>query len=70
MPTERRWIHPLRIARYIDEKYGNQGTRLTPTTSDLKTKALFEQAASVEAFNFESSHPIKDPKTVFYAILT
>ncbi|KAJ7198281.1 glutathione S-transferase [Mycena pura] len=39
------------IARYIEEKYPNQGTRLVP--ADAKGKALFEQAASVEFSNFE-----------------
>ncbi|KAG2123007.1 glutathione S-transferase [Suillus cothurnatus] len=38
------------IARYLVKKYPNQGTPLIP--SDLKAEALFEQAASVEAFNF------------------
>ncbi|KAJ7254590.1 glutathione S-transferase, partial [Mycena rebaudengoi] len=40
------------ICRYIAEKYADQGTPLLPT--DLKAKALFEQAASFEAMNF---HP-------------
>jgi glutathione S-transferase len=39
------------IARYIEAKYPNQGTKLIP--DDLKAKALFEQAASIEAFNFD-----------------
>ncbi|KAJ7263434.1 glutathione S-transferase [Mycena rebaudengoi] len=38
------------ICRYIAEKYANQGTPLIPT--DLKGKALFEQAASWEFANF------------------
>jgi glutathione S-transferase len=38
------------IARYLIKKYPNQGTPLIP--SDLKAEALFEQAASIEAFNF------------------
>ena len=41
------------IARYLIRKYPNQGTRgLIPTS--LKEEALFEQAASIEAFNFDS----------------
>ncbi|KAJ7263471.1 glutathione S-transferase [Mycena rebaudengoi] len=40
------------ICRYIAEKYANQGTPLLPT--DLKGRALFEQAASWEFANF---HP-------------
>ncbi|KAG2109405.1 glutathione S-transferase [Suillus discolor] len=38
------------IARYLIKKYPNQGTPLIP--SDPKAQALFEQAASVEVFNF------------------
>jgi glutathione S-transferase len=38
------------IARYLIKKYPDQGTPLIP--SDLKAEALFEQAASIEAFNF------------------
>jgi glutathione S-transferase len=40
------------ICRYLEEKYPTQGTRLVPT--DLKGKALFEQAASIEVANFDS----------------
>ncbi|KAJ7253568.1 glutathione S-transferase [Mycena rebaudengoi] len=39
------------ICRYIAEKYANQGTKLVPT--DLKGKALFEQAASTEYSSFD-----------------
>ncbi|KAJ2918299.1 hypothetical protein MD484_g2145, partial [Candolleomyces efflorescens] len=39
------------IARYIAEKYADQGTPLIP--KDLQAKARFEQAASIEAFNFD-----------------
>jgi glutathione S-transferase len=39
------------ICRYIEAKYPNQGTSLIPT--DPKANALFEQAASVESFNFD-----------------
>ncbi|TFK27958.1 glutathione S-transferase [Coprinopsis marcescibilis] len=39
------------IARYIAEKYAGQGRELIP--KDLKKKALFEQAASVEGSNFD-----------------
>ncbi|KAJ7776551.1 glutathione S-transferase [Mycena maculata] len=38
------------IARYLAEKYAGQGTPLIPT--DLKGRALFEQAASVEFADF------------------
>ncbi|KAG1879826.1 glutathione S-transferase [Suillus subluteus] len=38
------------IARYLIKKYPNQGTPLIP--SDPKAEALFEQAASIETFNF------------------
>ncbi|KAG2074855.1 glutathione S-transferase [Suillus decipiens] len=38
------------IGRYLSKKYPNQGTALIPT--DPKAEALFEQAASIEAFNF------------------
>ncbi|KAG2142276.1 glutathione S-transferase [Suillus bovinus] len=40
------------IARYLIRKYPNQGTPLIP--SDPKANALFEQAASIEAFNFNT----------------
>ncbi|KAH8824633.1 glutathione S-transferase [Flagelloscypha sp. PMI_526] len=39
------------ITRYICDKYPNQGNNLIPT--ELKAKALFEQAASNESFNFD-----------------
>jgi len=39
------------IARYLEEKYPNQGTKLIPT--DPKKRALFDQAASIEAFSFD-----------------
>ncbi|KAH8833236.1 glutathione S-transferase [Flagelloscypha sp. PMI_526] len=39
------------IARYLEEKYPSQGTKLIPT--ELKARALFEQAASIECFNFD-----------------
>jgi glutathione S-transferase len=38
------------IARYLIKKYPNQGTPLIPT--DPKAEALFEQAESIEVFNF------------------
>ncbi|KAJ7111837.1 glutathione S-transferase [Mycena epipterygia] len=39
------------IGRYIEEKYPTHGAKLVPT--DVKGKALFEQAASIEYSNFE-----------------
>ncbi|KAG6370791.1 glutathione S-transferase [Boletus reticuloceps] len=39
------------IARYIATKYASQGDALIPT--DLKKLALFERAASIEAFNYD-----------------
>jgi glutathione S-transferase len=39
------------IARYIAEEYADQGAPLIP--KDSKAKALFEQAASIEAFDFD-----------------
>ncbi|KAJ7267951.1 glutathione S-transferase [Mycena rebaudengoi] len=39
------------ICRYIADKYANQGPKLVPT--DLRGKALFEQAASNEYSNFD-----------------
>lgn len=41
------------ICRYVAAKYADQGTPLLPSSSDLKTVALFEQAASVEQNSFE-----------------
>ncbi|KAG2031208.1 glutathione S-transferase [Suillus americanus] len=38
------------IARYLIKKYPNRGAPLIPV--DPKAEALFEQAASIEAFNF------------------
>ncbi|KAJ7503734.1 glutathione S-transferase [Mycena galericulata] len=40
------------IARYLAEKYADQGPALVPT--DLKKKALFEQAAATESANFDA----------------
>ncbi|KAH0832875.1 thioredoxin-like protein [Lanmaoa asiatica] len=39
------------IARYIATKYASQGSALIPT--DVKKLALFEQAAYIEAFNYD-----------------
>ncbi|KAJ6577052.1 glutathione S-transferase [Mycena vulgaris] len=39
------------ICRYIADKYAEQGTKLVPI--DVKGKALFEQAASIEYSNFD-----------------
>ncbi|KAJ7495340.1 glutathione S-transferase [Mycena latifolia] len=39
------------ICRYLEDTYPSQGTRLVPT--EMKAKALFEQAASVEFGHFE-----------------
>ncbi|KAJ2915393.1 hypothetical protein MD484_g5048, partial [Candolleomyces efflorescens] len=41
------------IARYIAEKYGNQGTPNLLPTNDVKSRAMFEQAASIETSNFD-----------------
>ena len=40
------------IYRYIAEKYVGQGRALIP--SELKAKAIFEQALSVDKDNFEA----------------
>ncbi|KAJ6563095.1 glutathione S-transferase [Mycena vulgaris] len=40
------------ICRYLAEKYAGQGTPLLPAPTDLKAKARFEQAASIEFANF------------------
>ena len=40
------------ICRYIVEKYAGQGRALIPMK--LKSKAIFEQAASVEKDNFDA----------------
>ncbi|CAK5268054.1 unnamed protein product [Mycena citricolor] len=42
------------ICRYLEDKYPAQGTRLGPPSGDLRARARFEQAMSVETFNF---HP-------------
>jgi glutathione S-transferase len=41
------------IGRYLDAKYPKQGTKLTPDDKDLKNRALFEQAASIESTTFD-----------------
>ncbi|KZV99077.1 glutathione S-transferase [Exidia glandulosa HHB12029] len=41
------------ICRYICKKYPNQGTPLVPAEDDLRAYGLFEQAASVEIYNFD-----------------
>ncbi|KAF9259027.1 glutathione S-transferase [Marasmius fiardii PR-910] len=41
------------ITRYLELKYPNQGPKLIPT-GDIKTIALFEQAASIEVANFDA----------------
>jgi glutathione S-transferase len=38
------------IARYLDEKYPNQGTQLFP--KDLQKRALADQATWAETFHF------------------
>ena len=39
------------ICRYLELKYKGQGTELIPT--DPKAQGLFEQAASIEASNYD-----------------
>jgi len=51
------------IARYVCEKYASQGPALIPT--DLKAKAIFEQAASVETSNFDVYASKAVAETVF-----
>lgn len=48
------------IGRYIAQKYASQGTPLLPT--ELKAKAIFEQAASSELANFDflASQAVKE----------
>ncbi|KAK3322867.1 glutathione S-transferase [Apodospora peruviana] len=41
------------IAKYIDKKYGAQGTKLTPDEGDLKGYALYEQACMLENIYFD-----------------
>ena len=41
------------ICRYIAAKYRAQGTPLVPPADDVQANALFEQAVSIEAFNFD-----------------
>ena len=49
-------LHEARaIARYVAEKWSNQGTQnLIPLGSDLQKKALFEQAISIQISNFDA----------------
>ncbi|EEB98364.1 hypothetical protein MPER_02138, partial [Moniliophthora perniciosa FA553] len=42
------------ICRYLSAKYADKGPKLTPDVSDLKAYALYEQAASVESFSFDT----------------
>ncbi|KAI3609800.1 glutathione s-transferase [Moniliophthora roreri] len=41
------------IGRYLSAKYADKGPKLIPDVGDLKAYALYEQAASVESFNFD-----------------
>ncbi|KAF5345702.1 hypothetical protein D9758_013049 [Tetrapyrgos nigripes] len=41
------------ICRYLEGKYPDKGPKLIPSDSDKKGKAMFEQAASTEAANFD-----------------
>jgi len=41
------------IARYIENKYRDQGNSLSPDPSDIKATALFDQALSNEYSNFD-----------------
>ncbi|KAJ2928734.1 hypothetical protein H1R20_g8379, partial [Candolleomyces eurysporus] len=41
------------IARYIAEKYANQGTPNLLPTKDVASRAMFEQAASIETSDFD-----------------
>ncbi|KAJ7097158.1 glutathione S-transferase [Mycena belliarum] len=41
------------ICRYIAEKYASQGTPLVPAVTDVRGRALFEQAASIEFANHD-----------------
>ncbi|CAK5268076.1 unnamed protein product [Mycena citricolor] len=40
------------ICRYLEDMYPAQGTRLGPPSGDVRARALFEQAISVESSNF------------------
>ncbi|CAF1186489.1 unnamed protein product [Adineta steineri] len=40
------------ICRYLEEKYKGKGTELIPS-KDIQARAFFEQAANIEAFNFD-----------------
>ncbi|KAF5317433.1 hypothetical protein D9758_019107 [Tetrapyrgos nigripes] len=45
--------HPFGQVPYLLEaKYPNQGPKLAPDSSDIKAKAMFDQAASIEVSNF------------------
>ncbi|KZP13882.1 thioredoxin-like protein [Athelia psychrophila] len=56
------------IGRYLAAKYADQGTALLPT--ELKARALFEQAASVETANFDSKAYDLVAETVFKKMMT
>ncbi|TVY75740.1 Glutathione S-transferase hmp2 [Lachnellula suecica] len=43
------------ICQYIADKYAGQGTELMPSEGDLKARALFDQACSVEVNFFDGS---------------
>ncbi|CAF1500522.1 unnamed protein product, partial [Didymodactylos carnosus] len=42
------------ICRYLDQKYKDQGSALAPNVTDVKAFGKFEQAASVEIFNYDT----------------
>ena len=47
-----RFLESRAICRYLEEKYKGKGTELVPG-KDFRSRFLFEQAANIEAFNFE-----------------
>ncbi|CAF1538842.1 unnamed protein product [Didymodactylos carnosus] len=42
------------ICRYLEQKYKGQGTALAPDVTDVKAFGKFEQAASVEIYNYDT----------------
>ncbi|KAF8881360.1 glutathione S-transferase [Infundibulicybe gibba] len=58
------------ICRYIAIKYAGQGTPLIPPVDDIKATALFEQAASVEAFTYRGLTPDQAKADEYIALLS
>ena len=58
------FVESRAICRYLEEKYKGKGTELIPT-KDIKANFLFEQAANIEAFNFNPAASVMVYEKIF-----